>query len=206
MAAGMAGRGYKRSWKNLILDTEYQLVFTIAMVLSAVVFMSGLGYEVFDMADTTTKTAIADVQGQPLLEPALAEATIAKLSQRRDLLKGIVVGAGFCIAAGLFIYGIKMTHRVAGPLYKVSLYCDKVTAGSYEEVRNLRKGDQLVSFYEHFRQAYATLRHRQETDVACLRALIASADEAKLAERSPELAERLGDLRTLLANKEAGLV
>lgn len=202
----MAGRGYKRSWKNLILDTEYQLVFTIAMVLSAVVFMSGLGFEVFDMADTSTKTAIADVQGQPLLEPGVAEATIAKLSARRDLLKIIVVGAGFCIAAGLFVYGIKMTHKVAGPLHKVSLYCDKVASGRYEEVRSLRKGDQLVSFYEHFRLAYEALRQRQEADVACLRALIASADEAKVAERSPELLERLDDLKSLLASKEAGLV
>jgi hypothetical protein len=202
----MTGRGYKRSWKNLILDTEYQLVFTIAMVLSAVVFMTGLGYEVFDMADTSTKTAIADVQGQPLLEPAVVEATIAKLAARRDLLKVIVVGAGAAIAIGLFVYGIKMTHKVAGPLYKVSLYCDKVTAGRYDEVRSLRKGDQLVSFYDHFRSAHEALRQRQQADVACLRAVIASADEANLAERSPELAAGLDNLKTLLTSKEAGLV
>jgi len=202
----MAGRGYKRSWRNLILDTEYQLVFTTAMVLSAVVFMSGLGYEVFDMANTATKTAIADVQGQPVLDPAVAEETIRGLEHRRDLLKAILVGIGVCMTAGLFVYGIKMTHRVAGPLHKVSLYCDQVTAGKYEKPRSLRKGDQLIEFYEHFRQAHEAMRRRQEVDVACLKAVVAAADGAELAKRSPELAERLDDLRTLLARKEAGLV
>jgi hypothetical protein len=198
-------RGYKRSWKNLLLDTEYQLVFTTAMVLSAVVFMAGLGYEVFDMASTSTRTAIADVQGQPLLDPAVADATIARLEARRQLLEGILIGVGVALTAGLFIYGIKMTHRVAGPLHKVSLYCDQVTLGRFEPTRSLRKGDQLVSFYDHFRQAHDSLRRKQEADVACLQAVIAAADDGELGTRSPGLSTRLDDLRTLLARKEAGL-
>ena len=201
----MTRRGYKRSWRNLILDTEYQLVFTIAMVLSAGIFMCGLGWQVFDMANTATKTAIADVQGQPLLDPAVADETIARIGERRDLFLEVLVGAGAVITIGLFLYGIKSTHRVAGPLHKVSTYCDQVTAGRYETTRSLRKGDQLVEFYDHFRQAHDALRKRQEADVACLRALIASADEAELAARSPDLRERLDDLRALLARKEAGL-
>jgi len=198
-------RGYKRSWKNLILDTEYQLVFTTAMVMSALVFMAGLGYEVLDMASTSTRTAIADVQGQPLLDPAVADTTIAHLEARRKLLEGILIGVGVALTAGLFIYGIKMTHRVAGPLYKVSLYCDQVTLGRFEATRSLRKGDQLVSFYDHFRQAHDVLKKKLAADVACLRSVIAAADEMELGSRSPDLATRLDDLRTLLARKEAGL-
>jgi hypothetical protein len=199
-------RGYKRSWRNLLLDTEYQLVFTTAMVLSAVVFMAGLGYEVFNMASTSTRTAIADVQGQPLLDPAVADATIAGLEARRLLLEGILIGVGVALTVGLFVYGIKMTHRVAGPMHKVSLYCDQVAAGKYEPTRNLRKGDQLVSFYDHFRQAHEALRRRQVADVACLRALVTAADDGELGSRTPELNARLDDLRTVLARKEAGLV
>ena len=137
-------RGYKRSWKNLILDTEYQLVFTTAMVMSALVFMAGLGYEVFDMASTSTRTAIADVQGQPLLDPAVADTTIAHLEARRKLLEGILIGVGVALTAGLFIYGIKMTHRVAGPLYKIGGYCAAVAGGRFVKPTPLRRGDQLV--------------------------------------------------------------
>jgi hypothetical protein len=201
----MAERGYKRSWRNLILDTEYQLVFTTAMVLSALVFMAGLGYVVMDMANTTTKTAIADVQGQPFLAPEIVDETIAGLEARRDLLRGILVGVGLLVTGGLFVYGIKATHKVAGPLHKVGGYCEQVAAGRFETPRNLRRGDQLVEFYEHFRQAHEALRQGQSDDVACLRAVVAAAEEGDLAARTPELAARLEDLRTLLARKEAGL-
>jgi hypothetical protein len=201
----MAERGYRRSWRNLILDTEYQLVFTTAMVLSALVFMAGLGYVVLDMANTSTKTAIADVQGQPFLAPEVADETIAKLERRRELLQGILVGVGILVTGGLFVYGIKATHRVAGPLHKVGGYCEQIAAGRFEPPRNLRKGDQLVEFYEHFKQAHEALRRRHQADVDCLRALVAAADDAELGARSPELASRLDDLRTLLARKEVGL-
>ena len=52
---------------------------------------------------------------------------------------------------GLAVYGIKMTHKVAGPLFKVSLYLAKMRDGRFDKVYNLRKGDQLVDFYEHFK-------------------------------------------------------
>ena len=201
----MSGREYKRSWRNLVLDREYQLVFTLALVLSAALFMSGLGYVVMREADTATKTAIQDVEGQGLLDAKVAEDTIDNLLRRRALLNGLLVGLGLALSAGLFAYGIKMTHHVAGPLYKVSLYCDQVAAGKFAAVGNLRKGDQLVDFYEHFKQAYQAVRRQQEADVAALRATVTAADEAELAGRSPELAARLEDLRALLAAKEASL-
>jgi len=201
----MAERNHKRRWRNLLLDTEYQLVFTTAMVLSALVFMAGLGFVVMNMANASTRTAIADVQGQPFLEPAVVEQTIANLEHRRELLGKILIGIGAGLTVGLFLYGIKTTHRVAGPLFKIGGYCDRVAAGRFEATHSLRKGDQLVEFYEHFRAAHEALRMRQEADVACLRAMIAAADEADLASRSPDLASRLDDLRTLLQRKEAGL-
>src|SRR5215471_6482166 len=201
----MAERTHKRRWRNLILDTEYQLVFTTAMVLSALVFMAGLGYVVLSMANASTRTAIADVQGQPFLEPAVVEQTIAGLEHRLVLLEKILIGIGVGLTAGLFIYGIKATHRVAGPLFKVGLYCDRVGAGRFETTHSLRKGDQLVEFYDHFRTAHEALRMRHQADVACLRAMVHAAEEAELGARTPELEARLEDLRTLLKRKEAGL-
>ena len=198
-------RDYRRSWKNLLLDTEYQLVFTTLMVVICALFMGGLGYVVHKEAATATKTAVQDVQGQGLIEPEVARATIATLQSRRTMLDRLLVGVGLALSLGLFVYGIKMTHKVAGPLHKVALYCDKVAAGKFDTVYNLRRGDQLVDFYEHFRQAHGAVRARQERDVATLRAVVEAADDGELAGRSEELAARLEDLRGLLRAKEVTL-
>lgn len=200
----MPGKEYKRSWKNLLLDREYQLSFTLFMVVTCALFMTGLGLVVLKEANTATKTAVQDVQGQPLLDDATAKDTIAGLESRRRLLVGVLVGVGVLLSAGLFVYGIKMTHHVAGPVYKVGTYLDKVAAGKFDKVWPLRKGDQLVSFYEHFKTAHEALANRHEHDVETLRAVIAAADEAELSGRNPDLAARLDELRGLLAQKEAG--
>ena len=66
---------------------------------------------------------------------------------------------------GLAIYGIKMTHKVAGPLFKVSLYLAKMRDGRFDKVYNLRKGDQLVDFYEHFKTAHAGVVQLEQDDI-----------------------------------------
>jgi len=199
----MTNRGHKRYWRNLLLDTEYQLVFTTVMVLTCAAFMAGLGWLVHKEAATATKTAVQDVQGQGLLDPDVAITTIEALEDRRVFLDRLLVGLGLALAGGLFLYGLKMTHRVAGPVYKVGLYCDKVAAEKFDTVYNLRRGDQLVEFYQHFKLAHGALRAQQERDVAALRAAVAAAEEADLS--SPEVATRLADLKTVLARKEASL-
>ena len=43
MTTSPANKGYKRSWKNLLLNKRYQLRFTLFMVGLSAVLMAGLG-------------------------------------------------------------------------------------------------------------------------------------------------------------------
>jgi hypothetical protein len=117
----------------------------------------------------------------------------------------VLVIIGFLLLVGITLYGIVMTHRVAGPLYKISLYLEKLRSGRYDTVYNLRKGDHLVEFYEHFKRAHAGLRTMQEEDLARLREAVKIAERENLSERSPELAEALEALRAIVEEKEKSL-
>jgi hypothetical protein len=133
-------------------------------------------------------------------------AKVEKLEDRQRLIFWVLVGAGVVLALGLLLYGIKMTHRVAGPLYKITLYLAKLRGGVYDTVYNLRKGDHLVDFYNQFKAAHAGMRGLQQDDVARLRALLAAAEKAHAADRSPELAAAITELTAMLARKEKSLV
>lgn len=109
---------------------------------------------------------------------------------------------GVLLIVGLFFYGIKMTHRVAGPLHKITLYFDKMRQGRLDQVYDLRKGDQLIEFYERFKAAHAGVRGMQEQDIAHLRAIIEAADSEGLASQSPRIAAALDEIRETLARKE----
>src|SRR5262245_58767444 len=163
----MTKRPYQRSWRNLLLDRNYQLIFTALLVLSCALFMAGLGALVLAEADTATKTAIQDVQGgregeaAAFVDADLSKRTIDHLQARRRLVSWLLVGVGLGLTGGLFVAGIKMTHRVAGPLHKIGRYVDRVGDGKFEPLYPLRKHDQLVEFYEHFRRAHAALRKQE---------------------------------------------
>jgi hypothetical protein len=130
---------------------------------------------------------------------------MARLQTGYQRILGLLVGAGVILILGLTLYGIKMTHRLAGPLYKVELYFEKMRNGRFDEVYDLRKGDQLVEFYEQFKRAHRGLRVMQEMDIERLREVIEAAEAHDLAGRSPEIAATLDEMRETLARKEKSI-
>ncbi|HEY1557533.1 MAG TPA: hypothetical protein VGF94_22025 [Kofleriaceae bacterium] len=352
----MAGKDYKRSWKNLLLNKRYQLRFTLFMVGIAAVLMAGLGIWVMKVANEATTVAMARVRGeacpkipelsetpasddsaavpmklddgteitpQPpvppppppppptpppapspaaalaavanlwcgtpasckpataeplsikaphcddyvkkrLADPASAEAlrkamisvvhceggltvsvadvpepehhvtvqidessmtltptvpndyadTVVKhwtcemrqagaidsLERGRHLILWVLLATGIVLSLGLAVYGIKMTHRVAGPLFKVSLYLAKMRDGRFDRVYNLRKGDQLVDFYDHFKTAHAGVVKLEKDDVEQIKAVIAAAEAAGVGDH-----EAVAELKKALARKEKSL-
>ena len=120
-----------------------------------------------------------------------------RLENDRVRIQWAMIATGLLLVIGLAAYGLKMTHRVAGPLFKVSLYLTKMRAGRFDKVYNLRKGDQLVEFYDHFKLAHDGIVAMQRDDIAQLTRVIAAA-EAAGAGGHPAVAE----LRDMLARKE----
>ena len=112
----------------------------------------------------------------------------------------VLVATGLVLVLGLAVYGIKMTHRVAGPLFKVSLYLAKMKDGRYDKVWNLRKGDQLVSFYEHFKGGHAGVVTIEKSDIEQIKAVIVAAKDAGVGDH-----DAVKELEALVARKEKAL-
>lgn len=306
---GGAPKGYKRSWKNLLINKKYQLQFTLFMVGLSTLLMAGLGLWVMKVANETTTVSMASVRGTPCPKvPALVESAapdedapvvpmklpeepvdgtapsdtpapapasdpapaseppaagsasgsgstagsgsaapeepprtrtkvvmdessmtmiptvikvpedfgqkvvarwtcemrlggeINSLESGRLLILYVLIGTGLLLVVGLAFYGIKMTHKVAGPLFKVSLYLAKMQQGRFDKVWNLRKGDQLVDFYEHFKTAHAGVVTMEKADLVKLKAVIAAAEKAGAGEHAT-----IVELREIVARKEKAI-
>jgi hypothetical protein len=125
---------------------------------------------------------------------------IDDLERGRMLILWVLVATGLVLVIGLAVYGIKMTHRVAGPLFKISLYLAKMKDGRFDKVWNLRKGDQLVEFYEHFKAAHAGVVTVEKSDIEQMKAVIAAAKAAGAGEH-----EAVAELEALVTRKEKSL-
>jgi hypothetical protein len=127
-------------------------------------------------------------------------ATFDRLERGRLRILWAMIVTGICLVIGLAAYGIKMTHRVAGPLFKVSLYLSKMREGRFDKVFSLRKGDQLIEFYNQFKLAHGGIVEMQQDDIDRIAAVIAAAEAAGAGEH-PAVAE----LREMLARKEKSI-
>jgi hypothetical protein len=138
-------------------------------------------------------------------------AAVESLWDNYELILYVLTGTTLLLIIGLAFYGIKMTHRVAGPLHKVGLYLDKISGGTYDTVYDLRKGDQLASFYRHFKAAHAALSRMQREDIAVLEEAVAALREAvaqmneKADEKAPALEVATEELAELLEAKKLGM-
>jgi hypothetical protein len=97
--------------------------------------------------------------------------------QQTALLTGLVAALVLLVGAIGFA-GILVTHRVAGPIFKMKRLLGQVGEGRLVLRERLRKGDELQHFFDAFEGMVAELRAQQEARVATVDAILASVDAA----------------------------
>jgi hypothetical protein len=180
-------QGYKRSIRNYLLDSAYQLRFTAVIVVISAVLTGGLGYFVMHKAHEASR--VVQVRA---LDPTdeLAQELVKQFEQNDRILLVGLIAFGFVLCLVLAGYGIVLTHKVAGPLFKVASYLDKIRDGHLGVVYNLRKGDQLVDFFAHFKGAHDALRANTEADIVLLDKAIAAVGSGALADELKRARQR----------------
>ncbi len=58
----------------------------------------------------------------------------------------------------LYVMIIRKTHKIAGPAYLMTRYCNQIAEGKNPEIRKLRTGDELGELFEAFMKMAASLK------------------------------------------------
>ncbi|MEK7705730.1 MAG: hypothetical protein AAB426_12280 [Myxococcota bacterium] len=192
---------HKRRWRNLLLDARYQITFALPMVLIVAALFAGLGHVAMRKAASVTKIGVAQIEqtGAPYLTDA--RATQETLLHRERLIRFGIVGSGVLLCLALALYGVVLSHRVAGPLYRLEVELGKLREGKLTPVLPLRKTDQLAELYDSFRDAVEAVRQREERDIVVMRQFVAVVEREAVGIDVASVQK----LRERLAVKEAGL-
>ena len=92
----------------------------------------------------------------------------AKQRRTQRILIASLVAFSLLFILVVFLYGIVITHKVAGPLYKIGRYLQAIKEGRFPKLYGLRRGDQLVEFYNVFKETYEALKERTARDLELL--------------------------------------
>ncbi|HVR20139.1 MAG TPA: hypothetical protein VMS65_10595 [Polyangiaceae bacterium] len=93
------------------------------------------------------------------------EAQAAGLVGQRKVMLSSLFGGLALLVVLIGFGGIIVTHRVAGPIYKMKMNLKAVADGHLRVPSPLRKGDELVDFFETYRSMVIALRGRQEEEI-----------------------------------------
>jgi len=123
-----------------------------------------------DKQDERLKAQQQALEGQAT---ALREQA-ASLTDKQHIMLVTLVGALSLLVVLIGFAGIFVTHKVAGPIFKMKRQISDVGEGRLKIPGKLRKGDELVEFFETFETMVVNLRQRQEEEIAKLERAINS--------------------------------
>ncbi|HKE14077.1 MAG TPA: hypothetical protein VKB80_04420 [Kofleriaceae bacterium] len=172
-----ARRPYRRKLSNYLLDKSLQLRYVALVTAVSAVISGGLGYLIWQQemeASSHVVTALDSVFDDAEMHDNMVGRT--STDDRELVLR--MAAAGLGLMGVLFLYLVVMTHKVAGPLYKVSRYFDEMAVGRLGPVYSLRKKDMLRDFYDKFRDMHESLREQQRLDIEAMARFLSAADAA----------------------------
>ena len=178
-----AGRPkYKRKLSNYLLDKKLQLRYVLLVTVLSGVIAGALGYLIYQQRRAAAESLEHDIA--LLIKSGNSKSDYqdemaSRLASEDRVLVYKMVGVGVGLVVILSLYLLVMTHKVAGPLYKVSMYFDRMAAGKLGKVTPLRQGDMLQDFYGSFHEMHDAVRARAQADVATLEAALSRLRDAK---------------------------
>lgn len=182
---------YKRS--IFLVNPKFQIRFSL--IVCSLIYLSSLIYPftIMELFNTFTKLNPASVEN-------LKEA-------RSDLIVFLVVYQ-FLFVGICFVLCIFMTHKIAGPIYKLSNYLRGIAAGEAPTQITFRGGDNFHELAQDVNNAFDSIADACDEDYAYLTevttyinnlALVVPEDKRTVLN---EISARLKDIQTRLRPEE----
>jgi hypothetical protein len=167
-AGGPPRQPYKRKLSNFMLDKKLQLRYVLLVTVLSALISASLGYLIYHQRHSASASIESDLAALTQNDSSLAEfqkqvGDDMASDDRALVYKMVGVGVGLVVI--LSAYLILMTHKVAGPLFKVSMYFDRMAEGRIGSVYGLRRGDMLQDFFGNFKEMHESVRTRMQSDV-----------------------------------------
>ena len=199
-------KSYKRHLSNYLLDKKLQLRYVVTVAVLSALISAALGYLIYRQGHIASAEVLSTFEGldQDEAWAEVRQQAARDLAQYDDNLVLQIVGVGLGLVLVLSLYLVLMTHKVAGPLFKVSTYFEKMAAGRLGEVYPLRRGDMLIDFYSDFQGMHKALRARFKEDADVMSRFLAACAAAD-ARRDGALAREVDALARHVAERKDAL-
>jgi nitrogen fixation/metabolism regulation signal transduction histidine kinase len=146
-------RPYKRSLKNFILNPRMQLrisLYFVAFSFAATTLMMFVFY-----------TQIQQIEGLVISIPEMLTQQKLEISFLLSSLVKINVLFFFAFIVASVVYGLLVSHRIAGPMYAILAQIEDLKKGNYDTKRKLREYDELGPVMDSLHELSNQLKNKK---------------------------------------------
>ena len=177
----------KRQIRNFLIDRKFQLGWVFRVAISVTVIVTVMGYFLYGTLVESIELTNAQVLSTASMTEQAQQAIVDK-GEKDKLNTGIVLSGSLAgLVVLLSLLTIVVTHKVAGPAYKMKRLLANVDGEHLQLFEKLRKGDELHDVFQEFSDMLRRLRESRHLDVEQLHSVIQKLEAADAA--SVEIAE-----------------
>lgn len=194
-------RHKQRRFRNYLLDKRFQLKYTGMVLLVTAVVAGVLGYAAYRYSKGQTQALAAQIALQPEMDPAVAQ-DLEGFAERADQRVALAIVLGvLALLAALAVTCIVLTHRLVGPVYRMTKLFEEVAEGRLQVRTGIRKSDEFQDLFQSFASMVESLRAQRSAEIAQLKTSLGKLEATGVEPAQvTELKELLGQLQQSLGS------
>ncbi|MFH1729231.1 MAG: hypothetical protein ABIA04_12525 [Pseudomonadota bacterium] len=147
-------RFYQRKY---LIDKKFQIKYTLIVIAVCSLIYVLLGYHFYTTSlEATDLLSIQNFELQSMVE------------QEDNFTLYYLITFFIVQIFSLFILGTLLTHKIAGPAFRIMKSMEDIASGKLRKIGNLRKFDELKSFVEPVNNLIESINSRANNDIAFL--------------------------------------
>jgi hypothetical protein len=158
----------KRRIRNLLIDSRFQLKWVVRIIFIITIIVFVMGYFLYRTVADATDQMLA----QKLGDLELTEASIKAFVRQAEVDKSMTIFklVAWLVTLAVVVSGatIVLTHKVAGPVYKMRTIFRSISDDNLHLAGRLRKGDDLRAAFDDFDDMLRRLRDQRRIDLETL--------------------------------------
>jgi len=180
-----------RKARNFLIEPEFQLkwVARVALVVSLITLI--MGSFLYITLSETIEVVTAQTLGVNSLTADAQQLIIDKGIHDKTVTIILLVTSLLLLVTLLSLLTIVVTHKVAGPVYKIKRLLGSIDDKHLQLFERLRKGDELHDIYEEFNKMLIRLRDARKIDIDTINQIM---NQIKLADTPKETLDSLQEI------------
>ena len=190
--------------KQFLINRAFQIKYTVIIAIIGIIIAVLWGTLFYKASKENSQQMLMLVQMDPNLS-SMSDIIKDKLAAEDSKIMIYLIAFVIAIFLSLVIWGILITHRIAGPIFIISRYVDSIADGKIPETRPLRKKDELKEFFDKFSRMLDALKERENVDLVAINDTLKTLDNLKEIipqDKRGEIEREIAELNKIIERKK----